>query len=259
MLRKAAGISTASVSSTSTYDDDKKSSKVQRQSKERAKSTLLFLLMIGVLCCGALYTFQDSTDFDPFGPGGLRASANRVLKKKLPKLPLKNPSLLPPDSIYQLSVDDCDGNKVSLDQFSGSVALVVNVASHWGKTEVSYTQLAQLQEKYQDRGFTVLAFPTNDFHQEPGSNEQILGFVKESFPQVTFPIFGKQSLAENPVYQRFERHLPNDVVKHNFFKYLVNRQGIAVKMFDKKQEPLSLQEEIEKLLEEDVPKKMTTE
>lgn len=76
---------------------------------------------------------------------------------------------------------------------------------------------------------------------------------------MAFPIFGKSSLAVNPVYQRFEKHLPNDVVKHNFYKYLVNREGMAVKLFAKKQEPLSLQGAIEELLEDEVPKKMKIE
>ena len=125
--------------------------------------------------------------------------------------------------------------------------------------KVSYTQLAELQEKYADRGFTVLAFPTNDFHQEPGSSEEILAFVANQYPQVNFPIFGKSSLATNPVYLRLERHLPNDEVTHNFFKYLVDRKGIAKKMFHKKQPPLSLEDAIEELLAEEVPKKLKTE
>lgn len=58
---------------------------------------------------------------------------------------------------------------------------------------------------------------------------------------------------------KLERHLPNDYVKHNFFKYLVNREGIAVKLYSKKEEPLSLQDHIEQLLAEAVPKKLTTE
>ena len=123
---------------------------------------------------------------------------------------------------------------------------------------MSFTQLAELQEKFKDRGFTVLAFPSDDFHQELGSDQEIQNYVKENFPQVDFPIFAKSSLASNPVYQKLERQLPNDNVQHNFFKYLVNRKGIAVKMFHKKQDPLSIQETIEELLEGDLPKKMTT-
>lgn len=167
--------------------------------------------------------------------------------------------MLPPDSLYNLDVDDCEGNKVSLEQFGGSVSLIVNVASHWGKTSATYTELAELQEKYASQGFTVLAFPTNDFHQEPGSNAEILSFVNDKFPQVSFPIFGKSSLASNPVYQKLERHLPHDHVKHNFYKYLVNRKGIAVKLFNKKQLPLSIEDAIEELLKEELVKKMATQ
>ncbi|CAB9504411.1 Probable phospholipid hydroperoxide glutathione peroxidase [Seminavis robusta] len=198
------------------YDYDEKGGKMKRQSRQRVTSTLLVLFLFGFISMGALYVFKDSTDFDPLGPG-VQYLRSRVLKRT--KF-FRNPSMLPPDSIYHL---------------------------------------AELQDKYADRGFTVLAFPTNDFHQERGTNEEIQLFVKEEFPQVNFPIFGKSSLAANPVYLKFQRQLPNSYVRHNFFKYLVNRKGIAVEMFDKKTEPLSLADAIEKLLEDDVPKKLTTQ
>lgn len=34
--------------------------------------------------------------------------------------------------------------------FRGHTCIIVNVASKWGKTHVSYTQLVQLYEKYAD-------------------------------------------------------------------------------------------------------------
>lgn len=129
MLRKTAGQSGPAAKAH--YDSsglDKKGgkqAKAKRQSKQRAQSTILFLLIIGVTCCGALYYFQDSTDFDPFGPGGLRSRALKKTQKFY-----GHPSLLPPDSIYHLSVEDCEGEKISLEQYTGSVSLVVNVASH---------------------------------------------------------------------------------------------------------------------------------
>jgi glutathione peroxidase len=108
--------------------------------------------------------------------------------------------------------------------------------------------LSQLQERFASRGFTVLAFPSNDFHQEFNDNEEIQAFVKQEFPQVTFPIFGESSLADNPVYQQLRKHLPHAHVKHNFYKYLVNQKGRAVAFHGKKVEPLELVDEIEKLL-----------
>jgi glutathione peroxidase len=95
----------------------------------------------------------------------------------------------------------------------------------------------------------VLAFPLEDFHQELGTNEQIQQFVSDKFPKVTFPIFGKSSLKDNVVYQSLKRQMPKNVVKHNFYKYLVNRDGIPIKFFTKAQEPLSLRKDIEELLD----------
>lgn len=43
------------------------------------------------------------------------------------------------------------------------VCIVVNVASKWGKTDVNYTELVQLHEKYGPQGLSILAFPCNQF------------------------------------------------------------------------------------------------
>lgn len=111
-------------------------------------------------------------------------------------------------------------------------------------------ELAVLHEDLMEEGFTVLAFPTNDFHQELGSNEEISNFWSNEFPEAAFPIFSLSSLESNPVYQRIRQQLPDQQVKHNFFKYLVNREGVAVKMFTKKQDPLSFKDEIKEFLQD---------
>jgi len=105
----------------------------------------------------------------------------------------------------------------------------------------------------------VLAFPTNDFHQELETNEEIQEFVSTNYPQATFPIFGLSTLQDNQVYQQMSRQLPNTHVKHNFYKYLVNREGVAVKFFTKPQEPLSLRDDIEELLNAPSPHKHVVE
>ena len=114
-------------------DDNDKGGKVKRQpqaqSQQRVKSTLLVLAVFALIGFCALNVFKDSTDFDPFGPGGLRSRTRGLLKRKDDSI-FKHPSHLPPDSLYHLDVDDCEGNKVSLEQFGGSVSLIVNVASH---------------------------------------------------------------------------------------------------------------------------------
>mmetsp|Transcript_9327 Transcript_9327/g.17807 ORF Transcript_9327/g.17807 Transcript_9327/m.17807 type:complete len:117 (+) Transcript_9327:330-680(+) len=111
-------------------------------------------------------------------------------------------------------------------------------------------ELAVLHEDLMEEGFTVLAFPTNDFHQELESNEEISNFWSNEFPEASFPIFSLSSLEDNPVYERIREQLPDQQVKHNFFKYLVNREGVAVKMFTKKQDPLSFKDEIKQFLKD---------
>jgi len=95
----------------------------------------------------------------------------------------------------------------------------------------------------------VLAFPTNDFRQEKGTNEEIEAFVKEHYPDANFPIFSKSSLQQNPVYQTLKKHVPG-TVKGNFFKYLVGRDGVAVSLFTKKMTPFSFETDIANLLAE---------
>lgn len=64
-------------------------------------------------------------------------------------------------------------------EYTGDVVLLVNVASKWGLTKQNYQELPQLSDEYSSQGLTILAFPCNQFGaQEPGTNEEILEFVK---------------------------------------------------------------------------------
>ena len=119
---------------------------------------------------------------------------------------------------------------------------------------MDFTELSRLQEMYRDQGFAVLAFPTNDFHQELATNPEIQSFLVEHFPQVNFPVFGISTLQDNPVYQTLQQQLPDQHVQHNFFKYLVDRKGRATHLFTKKQDPLSLAPYIEALLHAETTK-----
>ena len=85
-----------------------------------------------------------------------------------------------------------DEKPVSLCQFSGQVVLVVNTASRCGFTP-QYKGLTALHERYRDKGFVVLGFPSGDFGgQELGKNSQIADFCEDQFG-VKFPMFAKSS------------------------------------------------------------------
>lgn len=66
-----------------------------------------------------------------------------------------------------------------MSQFRGRVVLVVNVASKCGFTKGNYEQLAQLNERYKNRGLTILLIPSNQFgKQEPGDADTVCQFVQ---------------------------------------------------------------------------------
>ena len=138
---------------------------------------------------------------------------------------------------------------MNLFKYAGTVTLVVNVASLDNvKTKINYQQLSDLHKKYHSAGFSVLAFPTNDFKQEMGSNEAIKEYLSKFFPDVSFPVFALSSLKDNPVFQELSRQMPYEDVKNNFYKYLVDRSGNAVAIFPMSEDPIRIEKPIAQLL-----------
>lgn len=95
----------------------------------------------------------------------------------------------------------------------------------------------------------MLAFPSNDFHQEKETNEEILDYVRTNFPEVRFPLFSRAPLASNAVFQMCKKHT-NEGVEWNFHKYLVNGEGRAVKSYGHRVQPMDIESDIVALLDE---------
>jgi glutathione peroxidase len=155
-------------------------------------------------------------------------------------------------SLYDLSAPAIDGKNQSLSDYKGKVALVVNVASHCGFTR-QYEGLQELYEKYKERGFVVLGFPSNDFGgQEPGSDEEIKKFCSSRFG-VTFPMFSKVAVLgpnKSPVYAFLTKSTGGAEVGWNFEKFLVGRNGLVIGRYESNVKPGSseLTDAIEKAL-----------
>lgn len=69
-------------------------------------------------------------------------------------------------SIYQYTARNIRGKETSLEQYKDKVLLIVNTASKCGFTP-QYSDLQKLYEKYQDDGFQILGFPSNQFGRNP--------------------------------------------------------------------------------------------
>jgi glutathione peroxidase len=147
-----------------------------------------------------------------------------------------------------------DGSTETLSEHEGDVVLVVNVASQCGLTP-QYTALQQLYTDKRDQGFTILAFPANDFGaQEPGTDAEIAEFCSSEY-SVTFPVMSKISVVgddQHELYatlteqaptadgkaemrERLRGHglTPTDDpdVLWNFEKFLIGKEGTVVARF----------------------------
>jgi len=147
-------------------------------------------------------------------------------------------------SFYDYSVQDIDGNEISMSSFKGKKVLVVNVASKCGYTP-QYEDLQKLYDQYASKGFVVVAFPANNFmKQEPGNNEEIKAFCTQEYG-VTFPVMSKISVKgedQAPIYAWLTSKDQNGVmdskVKWNFQKYAIDENGNLITSFSPSVSPM---------------------
>jgi len=114
--------------------------------------------------------------------------------------------------------------------------------------------LQQLQEEFSGQGFTILAFPCNQFgRQEPGNSEEILAFATQKY-NATFPIFAKirvNGTDTEPLWKFLKAATKTNFgqsIKWNFTKFLINRQGIPVSRYGTITDPLDMRNDIINLL-----------
>jgi glutathione peroxidase len=157
-------------------------------------------------------------------------------------------------SLYDIDVTRIDGKSATLGDYRGKVLLIVNVASRCGFTP-QYTGLEALWKKYGKQGLVVLGFPCNQFGaQEPGDEAEIASFCSLTY-DVSFPMFAKVDVngaGTHPLFAHLKAAAPgllgSELVKWNFTKFLVNREGKVVARHAPNTAPEDLAQEIERLL-----------
>lgn len=140
-------------------------------------------------------------------------------------------------SLYDIPLHTLTGEPTSLGAHRGAALLVVNVASKCGLTP-QYEGLERLQQRYAERGFTVLGVPCNQFAgQEPGTSEEIQTFCSTTYG-VSFPLLEKIDVngeQRHPLYAELTR-TPDAQgeagdVQWNFEKFLISPDGEVVGRF----------------------------
>jgi glutathione peroxidase len=179
---------------------------------------------------------------------------------------------------YDIPISSIDGEGNYLSSFKGKVTLAVNISSKSGYTPQcsnlwSYArtcrqlwQLQKVHEEFYDRGFSVLAFPCNQFGlMEPGSNSEIKEFIKNYYSFVTFPVFEKVEVNGKNEHELFsflkgvEKRNFSDFkadgsdnakagqnlagqaiarISHGYEKFLISREGLMVSRFNWQDMPL---------------------
>ena len=173
--------------------------------------------------------------------------------------------------IYDFKALNNKGAEVDFAQFEGKVLMIVNTASKCGFTP-QYDGLEALYQKYKDHGLVIIGFPCDQFaHQEPGSDEEIAEFCRLNHG-VTFPLMSKIEvnganahplfayLKENArpdetqgikakatalLFKAISKSVEKDSdIQWNFTKFLVNRDGSAIKRFEPTTTPESIEKDI---------------
>ena len=151
-----------------------------------------------------------------------------------------NPSI----SIYDISINDINGNKLDLNNYKGKYILFVNVASKCGFTK-QYKDLQKLYEENSDN-LVIIGSPCNQFgSQEPGSEKEISIFCSEKY-KVSFPMTEKLYVKgpnQHKIYKWLTSKNLNgrksSSVKWNFQKYLVGPDGNLVDYWYSLTNPMS--------------------
>jgi glutathione peroxidase len=161
-------------------------------------------------------------------------------------------------SLYKISVRSLSGAKCKLGAYSGTVLLIVNLASPDILTR-PYGDLEQLHRTYADREFAVLGFPSDDFATRDTRPAGDSREYSTSNYDVPFPMFDKvvtKGANQHPLYRYLTAMQPvavrrpdSQLLEHllrtglllkapaygellwNFEKFLISRNGKVVARF----------------------------
>ena len=157
-------------------------------------------------------------------------------------------------SLYDFEAQTIAGKPVKLKDLKGRVLLIVNTASACGFTP-QFGGLEQLWKDYEAQGLTVVGFPSNEFGgQDPGSNDEIASFCQVNYG-VSFPMMAKievNGADAHPLWQWLKKEkkglLGTEMIKWNFTKFLVGRDGQVIDRYAPNDAPEKLRKDIEKAL-----------
>jgi glutathione peroxidase len=111
------------------------------------------------------------------------------------------------NGVYDIPVRSIHGEENMLEHFRDKVTLFLPVATKCGyeaatdqqmsmeRTHKKFQDLQVLHEEFEEKGFSVVAIPTNQLgEQEPCEDEEIAAFIESEYPYVTFAFTQKMNI-----------------------------------------------------------------
>lgn len=149
-----------------------------------------------------------------------------------------------PTSINNIVLMDSNGTKNLIEEIRGKVTLFANVTGHCGNAE-QYKILEDVYQKYKDRGFQVIAVPTNDYCGAGvtyGKYENGISDAKDAEEygrtewNVTYPFSelvvsreareGEDEKPDvHPLYKKLNPDGESAPINGNFEKFIVDKNG----------------------------------
>ncbi len=121
--------------------------------------------------------------------------------------------------------------------YQGKAVLFVNTASYCGFTP-QFKGLEALYDKYKDKDFVVLGFPSHDFNQEDNDEGKTAELCKLTYG-VKFPMFEPIAVRGDdvdPLYRMLAKK-SGTTPKWNFYKYLMDKDGNIVDSYSSMTKP----------------------
>ena len=154
---------------------------------------------------------------------------------------------------YDFKINSISGDIIDFNDFKGKPVLVVNTASYCGFTK-QYDDMQELWERYKDKGLIVLGIPSNSFNQEKKVNSEVKKFCEVNF-NINFPLTEITDVKGDNAHEIYkwakENYGKSAVPKWNFYKILINKEGIIEDTYASLTNPTSkkITKKIESLLD----------
>ena len=152
-------------------------------------------------------------------------------------------------TFHDFSALTIDGELRAMSEYRGRLVLVVNTATLCAFTP-QLTGLQELHDRFSAHGFTVLGFPSDQFHQEPGTDEEIQKVCTSSY-EVTFPLFSKIDVngpSAHPLWQWMCAQKAGVIggrIAWNFTKFLIDGEGKVLRRYAPPVPPVRIARRIE--------------